>query len=49
VEKIGLESTAEALRETENRVISIAGALFLVALYFIYLYVRFTYFQYDFA
>ncbi|MFB6174861.1 MAG: sodium:calcium antiporter [Candidatus Nanohalobium sp.] len=48
-EKIGLERTAKTLRETENRVLSIAGAVFLIALYFIYLYVRFTYFQYDFA
>lgn len=48
-EKIGLERTAGTLRETENRVISIAGAIFLVVLYFVYLYVRFTYFQYDFA
>lgn len=47
--KIGLKRTAERLEATENRVISIAGAFLLIALYFVYLYVRFTYFQYDFA
>ncbi|MFB6208822.1 MAG: sodium:calcium antiporter [Candidatus Nanohaloarchaea archaeon] len=45
----GVGSVAERLEATENRVISIAGALLLVVLYFFYLYVRFTYFQYDFA
>lgn len=47
--KIGLGSVADRLESTENRVISIAGAFLLIALYFVYLYVRFTYFQYDFA
>lgn len=47
--KIGLNRLADRAESTENRVISIAGALLLIALYFIYLYVRFTYFQYDFA
>ncbi len=46
---IGMEALAERLEATENRVISIAGAFLLVLLYFIYLYVRFTYFKYDFA
>ena len=48
-EKIGLEKVSERLEETENQVLSIAGAIFLIALYFVYLYVRFTYFKYDFA
>lgn len=47
--KIGLNSVAEKLEGTENRVISIAGAVLLVLLYFVYIYVRFNYFQYDFA
>ncbi len=46
---IGLEPVAERLESTENRVISVAGAFLLVVLYFVYLYVRFRYFQYDFA
>lgn len=47
--RVGLDSAAGRLEATENRVISIAGAFLLIALYFIYLYVRFSYFQYDFA
>ncbi len=47
--KAGLNAVAEKLEETENRVISIAGALLLVLLYVVYIYVRFNYFQYDFA
>lgn len=47
--KAGLNRVAEKLEGTENRVISIAGALLLVVLYVIYIYVRFNYFQYDFA
>lgn len=47
--KAGLNGVARRLESTENRVISIAGAVLLILLYFIYLYVRFTYFQYDFA
>lgn len=47
--KAGIEGIAERLEATENRVISIGGALLLVVLYFIYIYVRFTYFHYDFA
>lgn len=47
--KLGLNRLANKMEATENRVISIVGALLLIALYFIYLYVRFTYFQYDFA
>ena len=40
---------ASKFEATENRKISIAGALLLVLLYVIYIYVRFRYFQYDFA
>lgn len=47
--KAGFESAAERLESAENRVLSIVGALLLVILYFVYLYVRFTYFQYDFV
>ncbi len=47
--RIGMNGAAERLESTENRVISIAGAFLLVLLYFFYLYVRFTYFKYDFA
>ncbi|WEL19085.1 sodium:calcium antiporter [Candidatus Nanohalococcus occultus] len=46
---IGLDSVARRLENTENRKLSIAGAFLLVLLYFVYIYVRFTYFQYDFA
>ncbi|MFB6204286.1 MAG: sodium:calcium antiporter [Candidatus Nanohaloarchaea archaeon] len=45
----GLESVAGKLESTENRVLSVAGALLLILVYFVYLYVRFNYFQYDFA
>lgn len=47
--RIGMNEIAERLEKTENRKLSIAGAFLLVLLYFVYLYVRFTYFQYDFA
>ena len=47
--KAGFNKVAERLEGTENRVISIAGALLLVVLYIVYIYVRFNYFQYDFA
>ncbi|MBY6293984.1 hypothetical protein GLU60_01190 [Nanohaloarchaea archaeon H01] len=47
--KVGLSSVATRLEEMENRVISIAGAFLLVLLYFVYIYVRFNYFQYDFV
>ncbi|MFB6200042.1 MAG: sodium:calcium antiporter, partial [Candidatus Nanohaloarchaea archaeon] len=46
---IGLEAVAERLEATENRVVSVASAFLLVVLYVVYLYVRFNYFQYDFA
>lgn len=46
---LGLKRTARRMEATENRVISIAGAFLLVLLYVVYLYVRFTYFKYDFA
>ena len=48
-EKIGLESLSEKLEASENQVLSIAGAVILILLYFVYLYVRFTYFPQDFA
>lgn len=47
--RLGFDSIATKLRGMENRVISIASAFLLVMLYFVYLYVRFTYFEYDFA
>lgn len=47
--KTGFKDTAEKLEGAQNRVLSIAGAAVLILLYFIYLYIRFTYFQYDFA
>ena len=46
---LGLKRAAARMEATENRVISIAGAFLLVLLYVFYLYVRFTYFKYDFA
>jgi len=46
---IGLYGIAERLESAENRVLSIAGAFLLIVLYAVYLYVRFTYFQYDFV
>jgi len=46
---LGLDKIASRLESTENRVIGLVGAFMLMALYVIYLYVRFTYFQYDFA
>jgi hypothetical protein len=48
-EKLGLDKISERLKATENQVLSIAGALVLILLYFVYLYVRFTYFPQDFA
>jgi len=47
--KAGMTATAEKLEGMENKVLSVAGAVFLILLYFMYLYVRFTYFQYDFV
>ena len=47
--KLGLDRIAERLESTENRVISIVGAVLLMVMYAVYLYVRFTYFQYDFS
>jgi cation:H+ antiporter len=46
-EKLGLEKTAEKLEDAENQVLSIAGAVVLILLYFVYLYIRFTYFPHD--
>ena len=47
-EKLGLEKTAEKLEGAENQVLSIAGAVVLIMLYFVYLYIRFRYFPHDF-
>ncbi|QGA79959.1 Ca2+/Na+ antiporter [Candidatus Nanohalobium constans] len=47
--KFGMDGLAERFEAMENRVISIAGAFLLILLYFVYLYVRFKYFQYDFV
>ena len=47
--RLGLSSTARKLESAENRKLSIAGAVVLIALYFFYIYVRFNYFQYDFV
>jgi cation:H+ antiporter len=49
VRRVGLNRFADKLESMENRVISIAGAFLLIFLYFVYLYVRFSYFPYDFA
>lgn len=45
----GIDSVAESLEEIENQVLSIAGALVLILLYFVYLYIRFRYFPHDFT
>ncbi|MFB6245515.1 MAG: sodium:calcium antiporter [Candidatus Nanohaloarchaea archaeon] len=47
--RLGLEGLAERFESMENLTISVASAFLLVLLYVVYLYVRFTYFQYDFA
>lgn len=47
--KCGMDGLAQRFEDMENRVISIAGAFLLILLYFVYLYVRFKYFQYDFV
>ena len=47
--RLRMNTLASKLEATENRKISIAGALLLVLLYIVYIYVRFNYFQYDFA
>lgn len=47
--KIGLKNLSEKLEASENQVLSIAGAIILILLYFVYLYIRFTYFPQDFA
>lgn len=49
MERLGFEKKAERLRSVDNRVLSIGGAVMLAAIYLVYLYVRFTYFKYDFA
>lgn len=45
---LGLDRAADRLESVENHVISVASAFLLLLLYFVYLYVRFQYFQYDF-
>lgn len=45
---LGFESAAERLRNTENFVLTASGAALLVAMYFFYMYVRWTYFPTDF-
>jgi|GEM_PF-191185 len=45
---IGLNGWAEKTRNAENHVLSITGALLLIVLYFVYLYIRFKYFPHDF-
>ena len=45
----GVDSVANSLEEVENQVLSIAGALVLILLYFVYLYIRFRYFPHDFT
>jgi cation:H+ antiporter len=45
---LGMEGMAERMADTENRVLTVAGALLLVFMYFVYMYVRWTYFQVDF-
>lgn len=45
---LGMERLGERFDAAEDRVLTAAGALLLVAMYFIYLYVRWTYFQVDF-
>lgn len=47
--KIGFNRIASRLEATENQVISLAGAVILMLMYVVYMYIRFTFFQYDFA
>jgi cation:H+ antiporter len=49
LETFGMDSMAERARNAENRVLTLAGAGLLVVMYFIYMYVRWTYFQIDFT
>jgi cation:H+ antiporter len=42
---LGFTGGAEKLRSAENRVLSVTGALLLISMYMVYLYVRFTYFS----
>ena len=46
--KIGLNRWAEKTRNAENHILSITGAILLIMLYFVYLYIRFKYFPHDF-
>ena len=48
LDKIGLNRWAEKTRNAENYVLSITGAVLLIILYFVYLYIRFKYFSHDF-
>lgn len=45
---LGMDRTASKVADAEERVLTAAGALLLVAMYFIYIYVRWTYFPVDF-
>lgn len=45
---LGFEEAATRLRNTEDRVLSVGGAVMLVVLYFVYIYVRATVFTIDF-
>lgn len=45
---VGWKKAADRMEAVENQVISITGAFLLIALYFVYLYVRFKYFPHDF-
>lgn len=47
--KLRMNGIASKLEASQNRKISIFGAMLLILLYIVYLYVRFTYFQYDFV
>ena len=46
---LGFDEAAERLRNSENFVLTAAGAILLVAMYFVYMYVRWTYFPTDFV
>jgi len=46
---VGWESARIRLEDSEDRLLTAVGALLLVVMYFVYMYVRWTYFQVDFA
>lgn len=45
---LGWSSAQKRLEESEDRLLTVVGAALLVAMYFVYMYVRWTYFQVDF-